>query len=173
MGSTIPKRWSLLLALAAGLAAVGCGGEDDSGSAASNGNSAMTGITTSSLSKEQFIQRAGEICSRERGKIAARQAAYVERTGMGDSIPAPPEYADAVQAVLLPIFQDEIDRIRELGAPEGDEEDIADILGAQQQGLDEVAELRRLSSEEGRLESHFAEARRLMEEYGLDACTVR
>jgi hypothetical protein len=155
-----------LSVLAAAAIVVGCGDDESSGSG-SDGS-----IATSSLSKEQFVKKVTELCNKGREDVPQRATAYQEKNPPGKGSAA--EYrAKAVQAVLLPMLEEEIAKIREIGAPEGEEEQVEAMLGAQQQGVDEVAALDSLEPREGVMEAYFAEATRAMNDYGLEECAVK
>jgi len=165
----MPRRFAVLLTAAiatVGIAA-GCGDDDGSGSESGGGS-----IATSTQPRPQFVKQASEICSRERQDVPQRIAAYQEKNPPGDK---PPDVAqaDGVQAVILPVLESEVDRIRDLGAPAGDEEQVEAILTGQQEANDEVAELEKIPPEEDGWERYFDSTNKLMVAYGLDACAVR
>jgi hypothetical protein len=166
----MPKRLVVPLILilsAAGLAA-GCGDDEDSG--ASNGSDVA--IATSSLGKEQFVERANEICKTEREDLTTEIAAYQEKNPPGEKSPNV-AMAEGVKAVILPSLEKEIDQISELGAPEGDEDEVEEILVAQQEGIDKVAAMGEIEPVEDAWERHFDPANKLMVAYGLKDCPVR
>jgi hypothetical protein len=142
--------------------AVGCGDDNDSASAGSDGHS----ITTSSLGKKQFIKKANTACSETREGLLEKLSSYAERN---KGIPEGVLIADAFRAVMVPAAEEEIAAIRKLGAPEGDEEKIEAILTAQQQGIDEVKQVKRAKTLT-EFSDHFQASDEQLKEYGLTIC---
>lgn len=152
------------IAIAAALFAAGCGGGDDE----DGGGSAEVTVTTSSLSKAQFVKKATEICSDERQTIPERTAAYEKSSGKVSGADA---YAKGVKKVLLPLFQSEVTKISKLGAPSGEKDSIEAMLTAQQEGIDEVEDLPRFQSSDD-VAAQFTEATKLLRAYDLTVCAV-
>ncbi len=149
------------------LSIAGCGGGSDGASASGSGST----ITTSSLNKEEFIKRASKACQALREDIFEQVSAY-----LGKHTPEHPNrvqettvFADMVRAVLLPIIRKEIDAIRELGAPAGDEDEVETMLTTEQEEVDSLAKLKHAVSR-FQIERYFAQAAKLFEEYGLNEC---
>lgn len=166
------------------VAAVGCGGDDDSQSTAasaaskgaSNGSSPESGtdesgstdggsIKTSSLSQEEFAMQASAKCRRNRtGQLEEISAFIKEDPKQNETVKV------IFEEVLRPKIAAELEIIRSLGAPEGDEEEIEAILAAQESAVEEVRQLPEPESFE-ELEPYFEDATEMMREYGFTACT--
>lgn len=187
-------RLMTLLAAAIAITAIvvaGCGGDEDSGNAGSpnaditteadqasgaesgadsapgDESSAGEGITTSSLSKEQFVERANSICRREKASYDGEITAFLERSR--PNMPEDVVALMAIKAVLVPITESQIAAIRKLGAPEGDEEEIAAALEAEEEALAELMQTERLKF--GELPTDmFEDANARLREYGLKGC---
>lgn len=170
----------VVLAIAA--VAVGCGGDDESGSAGGAGGSSEAAagknsesggsapeVTTSSLTKAQFVKRANAACREERSGMLGRLAAY-QRENPAASDSQTERFDGAMRAVLLPTIEAETVKVAELGAPEGEEARVDAFLVAQQDALEEVEAQENLESLE-QVESYFAEAGKLARQYGLDECS--
>jgi hypothetical protein len=145
-------RALLAATLAIGLIASGCGGDDDDES----------GIATSDLTTEEWIAQADEICAVGDRKLE-REA---EEVFAGHRPPNKGELAEFGREAVVPRVQDQVDQIRALGAPEGDEGEVEAILTAAEEALDEVR-ANPASLEGG---GAFAEVNALAAEYGLDEC---
>lgn len=160
-------RLTILLAatVAALLAVAGCG-DDDNGS---SGDSSEISVTTSSLSKPQFVKKAVGVCEEKRQQIPTKFEAY-QRTAPKDQSPEE-AYDGGVRQVILPIFQEEVDGINKLGAPKGEEDQVEALLVAQQEAIDEVEELDTIKAIDD-VVVHFVEPNKLMRKYGLTNCTV-
>jgi hypothetical protein len=171
----LPRLVMLLVTAAAvGLVVAGCGNSDDgdgngSVSGSETNSQANVSVTTSSLTKAQFVEKATRVCEDERQTIPTRSEAY-QRTAPKDQS-ATEAYEGGVRAVLLPTFQAEVDGITDLGAPKGEEKRVEAILTARQQAIDEVEELKSIKSIDD-VTGHFAEANELMRKYGLTNCTI-
>jgi hypothetical protein len=130
--------------LALTLIAGGCGSSDSDDDAA--------------LSKAEFVLDANAICETA-GDVDPGRA-------LGEH-PSRTEFARFVRGVLVPTIQAEVDRIRALTPPQGDEEEISAILDSAQAAIDEV------QAHPGAVNARpnpFRESTRLAHAYGLDAC---
>jgi hypothetical protein len=141
---------SLLLALAAG-----CGDSDDSSG-------------DSSLSQAEFVERAEEICKTETEEALARMGPYVQRLEReGNGAGGPRELqAEAIQAIILPSVESQIDQIRKLGVPSGDEEQVKAFLTALEDAVD-TSEAAPLTP---RANAAFSRVNRIGRAYGLRRC---
>jgi hypothetical protein len=159
----------LLAAVASVLVAAGCGTDDDGGgetTAATTGPTGVTGATGGEpLSKKEFIKQADAICAKGDDKID-RQAS---RT-FGNQEPTEQEIEQFGAATVAPNIQQQIDDLRALTPPNGDEEDVAQILDAAQNGIDEIEQDPSLLNQGSDAGGAFTEANRLAESYGLDDC---
>jgi hypothetical protein len=154
----MPKTAVAMLAtvLAAGLIAAGCGGDDDDDTAA-----ATPTPGGEPPSKSEFIQEADAICSE--GDQEIDQAA--EQLGPGR--PSDQELEQFTTGTLVPGIQQQIDDLRALTPPAGDEEEISQFLDSAQQALDELEQdpALLLSGDDP-----FVEVRQFGERYGFEAC---
>ncbi len=159
------------------LGVAGCGGgssSSDSTSAESTGSTAtaasggkQTKTHSSSLSKEEFVERADAICVREKTKGLEAMGAYAkEHQGTAGQSKAE-VIGEAVQKVFLPSVQSQVDQIRALGAPEGEEQEVEAILAALEEAVEEASQGAPSSA---RFAKSFANSGTLATEYGLTAC---
>ena len=139
------------------LAAAGCGDGDDSSS---------TSSTAAALTKQEFVTQANQICA-EGNKTINAEAKQVFSGGR----PTAAETQQFVTGTVIPSIQDQVDSIRALGAPEGDEDQVNAILAAAQQGIDEAKADPSLLASEQSGSDPFAEANKLTDDYGLTACS--
>jgi hypothetical protein len=99
-------------ALAVAMLAAGCGGGDEG---------VDTTITVSSLSKPQFIKKTDVICYAAKTKMLAELSAYQrEHPNLPRSNPG----TEAVTTILVPSLEGQLVKLRELGAPAGDVQQI-------------------------------------------------
>ena len=150
-----------LLAVAIAFAAIGCGDDDEDPASTS---------TSSELTKAQFIREANRICKQQDGKIErASQQFFADAPN--DREPPPQEVAQFGKKTVFPAIQDEIDRIRALGAPAGDTEEVQKMLEAAESGL-QTLEAEPAQLERGAIASSFEEFQKLASAYGLDECAA-
>jgi hypothetical protein len=138
----------LAVALAIGVAGAGCGGDE--------------GDETSGLNKRQWIARADAICARSDKAIDASG----ERFFASFSEAQPPnerQIGRFIQQVVVPEFRAAVGRMRELGAPSGDEEQVQALLDAADEGIAR----RERDPAAAERESRFD---RLAADYGLVTC---
>lgn len=180
-------RLLALLVASIGIVALGIGcGDDDGGSSAGAGASDQAGaeqagdagtggsdqtggaaddVTTSSLSKGAYINRAEFICGRAgQGILDALEAERKEK-----NLPEPEGFdVPASTAALLPPVERESSELQELGAPQGDEDEVEAILAALQQGIDAAAEGE--ISTLGDFGKYLVPFDKLVRAYGLEGC---
>ncbi len=149
MSSRSAKLTALLAALALAIAAfaiAGCGDDGDDTETSSG----------DPLSKEEFIAQADEIC--ESGD------ADIEQQALDLGVGVDPD--ELVTTVIVPGTRQQVEQIRELAPPEGDEEEINEFLDTFDRGLDELendpATLTKAKT--------IAEARTLAANYGFQSC---
>lgn len=145
-------------ALAIALIAGGCGGDDDT--------------STSSISKAAFIKKADAICQAGDKRVEAKLAAYLKENVVKESEESVSETnakaTEIAETAVIPAITREIEGLRALGAPSGDEDEIEAILEALEEGLERTEEDPatglRTNTE------LFRRAKGLSEEYGLAVC---
>ena len=138
--------------LAAGLIAAGCGDDDDetttattTTSAGATGATGATGAGTGEpLSKDEFISQGDEICAEADKEL--------------DRNTPPDEVADNIQG--------QIDGLKALTPPEGDEEQITQILDDAQEAVDSIKETG--SFQEGG--QQLEQAGQELQDYGFKEC---
>lgn len=145
----------IVVAIVTALVAVGftgCGGDDDSSS-----------TTTAAISKDDFVEFGNKICAEGNKTFDA-----AAKSTFSGGKPTEAEMTKFVDETAVPTIQGEIDGIRALGAPEGDEDQVNAILDAAQQGVDTIsADPTAFGSGNA---DPFAEANKLASDYGLTEC---
>ncbi|HET9591704.1 MAG TPA: hypothetical protein VFP17_02205 [Solirubrobacterales bacterium] len=89
-------------------------------------------LATSSLTKKQYIQKGDQICKagyRNVGKVLLG----VEFNELSDK-----EKEEFMSDKALPPFKAMVERLRELGAPEGEKKEVEAVLEAYEKGIREV-----------------------------------
>lgn len=157
----------LIFIFAISLVAVGCGDSgDDSGS---GGAASGESIETSELSKQEYLKQASAACDRERKNLVQEVNSYLEKHS-SDGQPEGVLIANMARATMLPTIEAEIAAVRKLGAPEGDEEQIEEILAAQEAAVEKAKKLKNAPTLED-VESLFLKATDKYKAYGFVACT--
>jgi hypothetical protein len=149
------------LAIAAILA--GCGG--DGGSGLDPG-----AIETSSITKQEFIKQADEICARgNRWMLKQLSASIAEKEAEGSKQSKGELFTEAAKAVALPRVEANIRDIQALGAPRGDETELEAYLTQMQQETSALQSQSEISMED-LFEGGYDNAGELARNYGLSSC---
>jgi len=139
-----------LMGLIAGVILAGCGGGGSS--------------STIALSKSDFVAQGNAICAKgDKETEAAAKKVFSQ----------PPSKATVEKFVtdtVVPNIQGQIDAIGALSPPAGDEDQVQAIVDAAQSALDKAKADPSLLTEQGSGSDPFAEADKLADDYGLDAC---
>lgn len=177
---------ALAIAAAIGLTVGGCGGSSDSTAVSSESTDTATAgkeaggagkegkgggneapVHSSSLSKEEFIAQAGAICTKEKTAGLEAMGEYVKQQPGVAGAAKIELIGEALQKVFLPAVQRQIDQIRALGAPEGEEAEVEAFLSALQEAVDQAGQG---TPANGQFAKDFASSAELAHEYGLTAC---
>jgi hypothetical protein len=137
---------ALTAVLALGAIAAGCGSSSDDSS-------------TSSLTKAEFIAKADAICQQGNQEVEA-----AAKQQFGNQQPSADQVKQFVTETAIPNTQSQIDKIKALGAPSGDEDQIGHLLDTVQADIDKA-------KASGDIEnSTFADGNALAKQYGLKVC---
>lgn len=148
---------ALIAVVAAVALVVGCG--DNSSSSAG------------SISKEEFIVKADAVCKRTNARM---EKAFGEFLKANKDIKKPndPALVGLVGDVMVPNIKREIEELRALGIPDGDEEKVEAIVAALEEGQ-ETAENNPKVVTSASSDTVFGIASRIAGEYGLETCGSR
>ena len=144
------KRITALAAVVAlAVIAAGCG---DSGEEA--------------LTKAEFVKQADAICKEHDKQVQVDFQSYIEES----KTPPKDEGAKLIETVFFPNIESEIEELRELVPPEGDEDQVTEMLDATEAGLEKAeTEPDRILTLEA---NPFGDAKQLATDYGLKVCGV-
>lgn len=140
-------RYVLALALAASLIAAGCGGDDDD----------------EALTKQEFITQADQVCAEGQAEIGKE----ADKVFKGQ--PSKAETEKFTTETAIPNIQSQIDGVRALTPPEGDEDQVNEITDSAQAALDEMKQDPSLLTQRGGSDP-FEKTDQLSKEYGLKKC---
>jgi len=146
---------ALLAAVAAiAMIAAGCGSSDDDSSA---------------LTKAEFVKQGNAICAKGNKEIEGEFEGFAKEHNLsGDKEPSKEVLGEAAEDIVIPSVNVQVEELRELEAPSGEEDQVDEILTAAEEALetgeeDPVA----LTNED---EDPFAKANKLAQDYGLARC---
>jgi hypothetical protein len=147
----------LLGALVIALTVVGCGSGE--------------GAATTSITKAEFIEKANAVCVKTHEQVETKFAAYAK--GLAGKEPTTPTavaatQAEVVETILNPAKEQEVDELRSLGAPSGDEAQVEAIVDSLAEGVGKAEKHPGPALENG--DEAFGKAERLAREYGLASC---
>ena len=117
---------------------------------------------TDQLTKAEFLKQGNAICAKGTGQIDAAGTTAFASPGN----PTEQETAAFATEIVVPNVQDQVDQLRALSPPTGDEAQVKAILDQAQRAVDEVRTNPRLLGRETASE----EANRIARAYGLTAC---
>jgi hypothetical protein len=149
------------IALIAAMAAVallvaGCGGGDDA--------------SGSSISKEEFIAKADAVC-REGTERMQKAIFKLLKDQRNITKVSKAEQEKIVRTAIVPSVEREVEELRALDVPDGDEERVDAMISALEEGI-ETAE-RDPGAVTNSTDVIFGIASRIGGEYGLEACGSR
>ena len=118
---------SVGMLLIAGLIVAGCG------------SSSSTTTTTVAITKAEFVAKGNAICVGGQKTQEAAFNAYAKKHGFKENQePTKAQKAELAEHVLVPNVQTQINAVKALGAPSGEEQEVNSALEASQQALDKV-----------------------------------
>ncbi|HET9199096.1 MAG TPA: hypothetical protein VFN92_12695 [Solirubrobacterales bacterium] len=144
---------ALLVALAA--LVTGCGGGDET-----------TDSATVALTKAEFIKQGDAICKQGNEQSEEEAEEFAEENGFTLEKASDEELEEAVAEVLVPSLSQQAEEIGALGAPEGDEEKVEEIVVSLEGAAEEIEEDPGLVFEGEVLE----EPEKLAQGYGFKVC---
>lgn len=143
-------------AVVAAIAFAACGGSDDSSSASSSS-------TTASITKEEFLTEGNQICAEGNKTIDAAASDF-----FGGGEPSQADIEAFITETAIPSGQGQVEQLKALGVPAGDEEELNTLFDALDAGLAKAEEdPSLLDSSEG---DPVADANKLAADYGLTEC---
>ena len=143
------------LALSALVLAAGCGGEDED---------RYSPVVADPLGKVEFLREADRICHSTEARIEAAADELATQPGGPD----PREVERVALAVVIPALETEVRAISAIGAPPGDEKQVAAILAATERGIEEIGSDPRALADGP--PPGLRRAKRLAESYGTREC---
>ena len=157
----------LAIALAIAAIAAGCGGGSDATGdpSTSEGSTAVIPpVKTSSISKAEYIPRANKVCDESWESMLESFASRYHSATKGKP------FVEASENIFLPSMQFWFDDISYIGAPEGEKDQVENMLESLQLAVYKGEE--QPVSSPKQLVAIFADFSHLAGQYGLDSCLV-
>ena len=155
-----------IAALAGALLVSGCGGSDSS----SSGGSSSGTTTTASLTKAAFIKEADAICKEGSDKIHAEEKLFFKEHGIKSKTSVTKKQSEEfISDVVGPAVEVQAEGVAELGAPKGNEIEVAGIV----KGIEKVAKEAKEAPADILVETPkgaLANVNEAAEAYGLEEC---
>ena len=140
------KKLLIAVTACATLALAGCGDDGDSGS--------------EELSKDEFISQADEICEKSSERIDEAEDGFAD-----PNAPTEEEIDAAMDDVVVPELREQLEGIRDLDAPDEDDEKIEEMLDNLEKGIDSLEEDWQSPDNEA-----FEKANEIAVDYGFKEC---
>jgi hypothetical protein len=142
--------------LAIAVVAAGCGGSDNND-------------TTASLTKAEFVKQGNAICRKGNAKIESGFEEFAEEHHLGKhQKPSKQVLEEATETILIPQIKAQVEGIRALGTPEGDEGEVDEILSGAEEGIEEAEEDPAAFAESE--SPKFKQTNKKARAYGLTVC---
>jgi hypothetical protein len=142
--------------LASALLVAGCGSSDDDS-------------TKTALTKQQFIAQADAICKQGNKEIEEGFESFAEQNDIPkNQEPSKAQGKEIVETVIVPSIDSQVEGIRALGFPSGDEDELSAMLDSLDEAVEEAEEdpeaLFAAKSDP------FGKPNELAQNYGLKTC---
>lgn len=126
--------------------------------------------TASSISKAEFVKKGNAICAKGEKEVEDGVEKFAEKNNLSERNPASSKQVEELaEKILVPAVRKQLNELRALGIPSGDEEEVEAIFAAVEEALKETEEDPSVFGQEGGV-GPFAKANKLSREYGLTVC---
>lgn len=125
MNKALPAALAVLVALAVVVA--GCGSDDEA-----------TTDETVTLTKAEFIKQGDAICQKGNDESEKEAEEFAEENDFELEKASDEQLEEAVSEVLVANLRGQLDELEALGAPEGDEEQVEEIIDSLEGATDEI-----------------------------------
>jgi hypothetical protein len=133
------------------------------------GSSSSSTESTASLSKAEFVKQGNAICEAGNKEINAGFEEFAkEREFSKTKQPSPAEIEEGAEEIVVPSIRKQIDQIKALGAPEGEEEQVEAFVENAETQLEKGEEDASLLADESK--HLFASVNEEGKALGLTAC---
>lgn len=160
----------MLLAMILALAGCGGGGSTTETTKTTEPTEATkTTEAPSSLTKAEFVKKGNAICARTEKEVTEGVEKFRKEHNFSETKPASEkQVAELAEGVLVPKVRKQIDELRALSIPSGDEEEVEAYFAAAEEALKETEADPSVFGQGGI--GPFGKANKLAREYGLTVC---
>jgi hypothetical protein len=133
------------------------------------GSSSNTESTATALTKAEFLKQGNAICANGNKEINEGFEAFFKKSNLKkNEQPSKAQKEEAAETILIPAITKDVESIRALGAPEGEEEQVEEILDAAEEAIEKLESEPAAAIEESN--QAFVKVNKLSREYGLTVC---
>ena len=144
----------LCVALAIVVAVAGCGGGGDT--------------TAASISKAEFINEADAICKEGAKRAQSEFAAFAEESKISEGNElTTAQWEEVGTKVLVPALKQQVEEVRQLGSPAGDEAQIEAFLDGVDGAIEKLEENPKIAKSPSKL---LTDAHQAIAGYGFKVC---
>lgn len=133
------------------------------------GGSSGDGAGAESIAKPQFIQRGDSICRENYTKREQFLTAYANKLKASKKTLAPAKQEEVLVGEIMPIFEEELEELRQLPLPATGAQEAEQILAALDEAIQHVKENPAEALARGTGVA-FARAEKLAHDYGFEYC---
>jgi hypothetical protein len=132
-------------------------------------DSSTTDSTTASITKAEFVKQGNAICKEGNEKIESEFEKFGKENNLSEKkAPTEAQIEEAAEQFLIPQIRNQVEGLRALGAPSGEEEKVNALLDNAESALDEVEEDPSLLS--GQKSEPFEDVNKEARAVGLTTC---
>lgn len=133
------------------------------------GSDSSTGDTTASITKAEFVKQGNAICKEGNEEIEGEFEKFAKENNLSEKkAPTEAQLEEAAEQFLIPAITRQVEGLRALGAPSGEEEKVNTLLDNAETALEEVEEDPSLLS--GENSEPFEDVNKEARAVGLTTC---
>jgi hypothetical protein len=154
----------------------------DTGSGAESGETTGSGEETTeageasentteaggSLTKSEYVKQGNEACADIQEKVGKEFEAFIKKQNLEKVAPTQAESAKIIGRFAIPAMEEQIEALRALPAPSGDEEQVKLIIARQEESLKKMEKEPLFRTSGG----PYEELNKPASDYGLTECSV-
>jgi hypothetical protein len=155
-----------LFGVLAALAASGCGG--DEGTSDPDPVDTAPAEAPAAIAKPEFVKQANAICAKTNQELIKTSEDFTKEKNLSESSQPTDAQLGELTNLVMPAINQQVEELRALGAPAGDEAEVDAILSAVEVAIEEgEQDPATIYGADG---GAFARANRLAVAYGLEKC---
>jgi hypothetical protein len=149
------------------------GETDKSGETTAEAGEATEGSTegteaAGSLTKAEYVKQGNEACKEIQEKVGKEFEAFIKKQNLEEVAPTQAESAKIIGRFAIPAMEEQIDALRAIPAPSGDEEQVKLIIARQEESLKKMKKEPLFRTSGG----PYEELNKPASDYGLTECSV-